>query len=126
MLEITVDEYLKVVKGKSKYGAKKTRCSHNQLHDSKREATRCDELYVLKKAGVISGLKQQPRFVLQRAYEYEGKKIRALCYFADFAYWQDGVRVIEDCKGYRTGVYKIKKKLLLPILKRWGYHFVET
>ena len=126
MIEMTGEEYLEKVKGKSKYKAKRTGCRHNHLHDSKLEVRRCDVLHLLQKGGVISQLKQQPKFVLQKGYVYEGKKVQALCYYADFSYLEDGVRVIEDCKGYRTNVYKIKKKLLLPILKKKGYKFVET
>jgi len=123
---MTGKEYLRQVKGKSKYGAKWTKCSHNHLHQSKKEAVRCSLLHVLQKGGVISQLKQQPRFVLQKGYDYEGKKIRRLCYFADFSYLEDGVKVIEDCKGYRTNVYRIKRKLVLPIIKKRGYRFIET
>ena len=126
MLEMNVEEYKEAIKGKNKFGAEKAICRHNHHHDSKREAIRCDLLHLLKKGGVISSLKQQPKFVLQKGYKYEGKKIRSLCYFADFSYLEDGVRVIEDCKGYRTNVYKIKKKLLLPIIKKRGYKFIET
>ena len=32
---------------------------------------------------------------------------------ADFIYIQDGKLVVEDVKGYKTEVYKIKKKLML-------------
>ena len=123
---MTGEEYLKQIKGKNKFKAKRTKCSHNYWHASEREALRCSELYVLQRGGVISQLKQQPKFVLQRAYEFDGKRVRALCYFADFSYLEDGVRVIEDCKGYRTKVYKIKKKLVLPIIKKRGYRFIET
>ena len=119
-------EYLKRVKGKNKFKARRTKCGHNHWHASEREALRCDVLYLLQRGGVISQLKQQPRFVLQKGYDYEGKKIRRLCYYADFSYLEDGVKVIEDCKGYRTNVYKIKKKLVLPIIKKRGYRFIET
>jgi len=126
MIEMTGVEYLERAKGKNKFKAKRTRCGHNHWHASEREALRCDVLYLLQRGGVISQLKQQPRFVLQKGYDYEGKKIRRLCYYADFSYLEDGVKVIEDCKGYRTNVYKIKKKLVLPIIKKRGYRFIET
>jgi hypothetical protein len=32
---------------------------------------------------------------------------------ADFTYMEDGKLVVEDCKGFKTDVYKIKKKLML-------------
>ena len=124
---MTGAEYLKKARGKNKYGAKKAICGHKHLHDSKREALRCDLLYLQQRGGVISQLKQQPKFVLQRGYQYEGKKIRSLCYFADFSYLEDGVRVIEDCKGFRTNVYKLKKKLFLHKYRnKSNWKFIET
>ena len=32
---------------------------------------------------------------------------------ADFTYYENGEYVVEDCKGYRTDTYKLKKKLML-------------
>lgn len=127
MIEISAKEYLKTVVGKSKYGAKKTYCSHKHLHDSKKEATRCDELHVLQVGGVISRLKQQPRFVLQKGFWFHHEKIRPICYFADFSYYENGVLVIEDVKGRLTDVYKLKKKMLLNLIKnRKKCNFIET
>lgn len=34
-------------------------------------------------------------------------------YIADFVYYENGKRIVEDCKGMRTDVYKIKRKLML-------------
>ncbi len=33
-------------------------------------------------------------------------------YIADFVYYRDGKRVVEDCKGVKTAEYKLKKKLM--------------
>jgi hypothetical protein len=38
---------------------------------------------------------------------------REVCYIADFVYQEDGKLVVEDVKGHRTEVYKLKKKLML-------------
>ena len=99
----------------SKYGARKTICNQGHKHASKKEAQRCDELTLLEKAGEIANLEQQPKNVLQDGFLYKGKKIRPITYTADFRYWDVSrkVFVIEDTKGYRTPVYRLKKKLLL-------------
>lgn len=131
MVEMSAKDYQKlVINGpkKSKFKAKKTPCRLNHLHDSEKEAIRCDLLNVLLRGGVISQLKQQPRIVLQRRFKIDEKKIRRIVYYADFSYIEDGRNIIEDCKGFRTRVYKLKKKLLLNILrkrkKKW--YFVES
>ena len=106
--------------GNNKYGAKKTYCRQKHLHDSKKEATRCDVLHVLKKSGIISRLKQQPKFILLKGFWIGHEKIRPIHYFADFSYYEDGVYVIEDVKSSPsniTDVYKLKKKLLLNKIK---------
>lgn len=65
-------------------------------------------------------LKADPRVKdLQRQVPFElipktGKQ-RAASYIADFTYTLDGKPVVEDSKGFRTEVYKIKKKLMMWI-----------
>lgn len=41
-------------------------------------------------------------------------------YVADFCYTENGVRVIEDCKGFRTKDYIIKRKLVKHLCCRDG------
>lgn len=74
--------------------------------DSKAEARRYSQLKWMQSAGQISGLALQPKFDCV----VEGKKICA--YKADFEYWENGRRVTEDVKGFKTQVYRIKKKLV--------------
>jgi len=125
--EITIKQFRGAIAGKSKYRNRKSRCGHGHVHDSYREALRCDELYHSAGEEEISQLKQQPRFVLQRGFRYEGKKIRSLCYVADFSYLEDGIVIIEDVKGMKTAVYKLKKKLLLHKFRnRAKWEFRET
>ena len=87
-------------------------------YDSKREAKRAAELKLLEKAGVISHLQEQVVYELIPA-QYRivnGKKKcieRAVKYIADFQYVENGNTVVEDAKGFRTEVYRIKKKLML-------------
>lgn len=87
-------------------------------YDSKKEAKRAAELKLLEKAGVISNLQEQVVYELIPA-QYRivnGKKKcieRAIKYIADFQYVENGNTVVEDVKGFRTDVYRIKKKLML-------------
>ncbi len=111
---------------RSKYGAKKT-VVDGITFDSKKEAARYGELKLLEKAGVIWKLELQPRFLLLPGFRYEGKAIRKIEYIADFRYVdkETGQEVVEDVKGAKTEIYKIKKKLFLH---KYGerYKFLET
>ena len=101
----------------SKYRAKKEVVDGIKF-DSKREAKRFTELKRLEGEGKISDLELQPRFELQPSYKKNGKTIRAITYKADFRYKDEcGNEVIEDAKGMKTEVYKIKKKLFEYIYK---------
>lgn len=76
----------------------------------------------MERAGKIWGLQTQVPFPLipkQRDPE-TGRAIRGVEYVADFVYWTDSkTRIVEDAKGYRTDVYKIKKKLMLQVHGIW-------
>lgn len=76
--------------------------------DSKKELDRYLELILMIRSGDIKYLELQPRFRI----EINGKKI---CdYYADFRYFDTKKNryVVEDVKGMKTDVYKIKKKLV--------------
>ena len=98
-----------------KYGNQKVRVD-GQLFDSKREARRWQELQLLQRAGKISELQRQVPFVLipslrdQRTGQLLEREVK---YIADFVYTDDGFRVVEDAKGYRTKEFIIKRKLML-------------
>lgn len=84
------------------------------LFDSKRECERWLELKLLQRAGVISDLQRQVTFELIPSQKRDGKVVERPCnYIADFVYKENGKQVVEDCKGYRTDEYKIKRKLML-------------
>lgn len=87
--------------------------------DSKKERLRYAELQLLERAGKIQGLTRQVRFELIPAqYDSKGKCIERSCsYIADFTYWENDRFVVEDCKGFRTKEYVIKRKLMLNNLK---------
>ena len=84
---------------------------------SQREGTRYRELKLLVRAGQIRDLELQPNLPVK----YEGKLL--FTYRADFAYIENGQRVIEDTKGFRTAVYKLKKKIVEAML---GIKIIET
>ena len=115
----------------SKYHSKKTEVD-GILFDSKREAQRYQELKLLEKAGIICDLKMQVKYELIPAQYIDGKCVeRAVTYTSDFEYYllkkQDygdvGQHIVEDVKGMRTDVYKIKKKLMLY---RYGIRITEV
>ena len=91
----------------SKYHAKKT-IVDDITFDSKKEAMRYQELKLLQRAGEIENLQLQVPYVLIE----KSKHGRAIKYIADFVYEEKGQTVVEDSKGYRTDVYKLKKRLL--------------
>ena len=129
---ISISEYLKLVKGgkqggrqvkqsasKNKFRAEPVRdVTGKQTYASKREAKRAGELRLMVKAGLITELKEQPRFPFHDVVYDSG---RICTYVADFEYKdQDGERIIEDAKGMLTPVYKIKKALM------WVYYKIEV
>ena len=82
------------------------------------EANRYAELKLLARAGAVRNIELQPEFELQPKYKYQGKTVQAIKYRADFAYDEvlpNGCtqHVIEDSKGFRTEIYRFKKKILL-------------
>lgn len=87
--------------------------------DSKKEAARYKELRMLERAGIILNLQLQVPFELIPKQDGE----RACTYKADFVYEQNGKKVVEDTKGMKTDVYKIKRKLMLY---RYGIEIKET
>lgn len=110
------------------------------IFDSKREAARYRELKLLERAGVISFLQLQTKFQLipaqhapsgevytkgpRKGQRKPGSLLEKECsYIADFCYIQNGETVVEDAKGCRTEVYKIKKKLML---ERYGIQIKEV
>ena len=97
---------------------------NGETFDSMKEYRRYCELLLLEKGGIISDLQRQVKFVLIPSQK-EGKKTieRECCYYADFAYHDNetGETVVEDVKGMRTDVYKIKRKLML-----WVHHIKIT
>ena len=105
----------------NKYGNKKIRLPDGTVYDSKKEYKRHMELMLLQRAGEISDLKRQVKYELIPKQDGE----RAVYYVADFVYKDSrtGEEVVEDCKGFRTDVYKLKAKIYRY---RYGKKILET
>ena len=107
--------------------------------DSKKEANRYCELKILQRSGQISDLEWQKKYNLLPAQyetietnecykvgEKKGQpKTKQVCvekavdYFADFVYKENGKTVVEDVKGYRDpssapyAKFVLKRKMML-------------
>ena len=122
---------------KSKYGAVKT-----NGRDSAKEDRRYHELLLLQRAGIISDLQTQVKFVLIPAQRELGTEVykrgpkkgqlkpgpvieHECAYIADFVYTNTatGMKFVEDSKGFRTKDYIIKRKLMLYLK---GIRIYET
>ena len=104
----------------NKYFARRTERDGIKF-DSEAEAARYCQLRLLERAGHITELRRQVPFELVPAEkDMNGKKLRALVYRADFVYRDNyGALHVEDVKGVRTAVYKLKKRLM------WHIHGIE-
>lgn len=95
----------------SKYHAKKTVVDGIEF-DSAKEAKRYTRLRDMEEEGRIQHLCLQVPFEILPSFECDGVKYRGMSYVADFVYHRDGKLVVEDCKGFKTPEYKLKKKLM--------------
>lgn len=106
----------------SKYN--NTKATYGNLKfDSKRERERFVQLLAMQDTGEISQLRLQHTFTLREAYTLpSGERVKGTTYKADFTYYDaDGKFVIEDVKGVRTDVYKLKRKMMIDK----GYQIIE-
>lgn len=102
----------------NKYHNEKTKVG-NLTFDSKHEADRWFALRLLERGGIIKNLERQVRFEIVPKSEHG----RALYYVADFVYEENGNKVIEDAKGVKTDVYRLKKRL---VAEKYGIVIKET
>ncbi len=73
---------------------------------SKKEAARYSELKMLERSGYLKSIVLQPRYPLF----CDGVKV--CTYVADFGYMtKDNKLVIEDVKGMKTAMYRLKAKM---------------
>ncbi len=93
----------------NKYRAKRTVVDGISFQ-SKLEADRWCVLRTLERSGEITHLERQPAFLVSI------KGVPCFTYVADFRYFsrptnaQRGEYITEDVKGFRTAIYKLKKK----------------
>lgn len=122
---MNISEYKKMLQKGSKYRNQQVTVG-DETFDSGKEYRRFCELKLLQRAGKISNLQRQVKFVLiptqrepdeigVRGGTNKGKVIEQECsYVADFVYTDDkGNTVVEDTKGFKTKDYIIKRKLML-------------
>jgi hypothetical protein len=94
-------------RGRFPVAPKAERTINGIVFASKREARRYAVLKQQEKAGIITHLELQPAFkVTINGHLY-------CTYKADFAYFRDGERIIEDCKSSGTAkdaAYRLRKR----------------
>ena len=124
-----------ISRSKSKYGNKKV-TRDGITFDSMKEARRYAELMLLQRGGVIQGLQRQVKFELipsqydetptgkfytrgeRKGQEKMERRMaeNAVNYVADFVYYENGKKVVEDVKSSATekdATFIIKRKLML-------------
>lgn len=93
---------------KSKYRNKKITID-NITFDSYAEYGRYSTLKILQGLGEIKNLTLQPKF----DFTMPNVKKKIFTYIADFAYTdKNNNQIIEDVKGFKTPIYRLKKKLI--------------
>ena len=97
---------------RSKYHSKKVIIDGIKF-DSKREGEYYQKLKILEKKGLIKDLELQKEYLLQDKFVINGKTRRKIVYKSDFSYvsTEDDKLHVIDVKGFRTDLYKLKKKL---------------
>lgn len=86
---------------------------------SKKQANRYRELKLMEKAGEILELQLEP------SWSFVLNSVKICTYRADFKYFKApwGETVIEDVKGYKTPIYRLKKKMMKAF---YGIDILET
>lgn len=116
---MTSADYIKFIgRSGSKYHAVRTEFEGRTFH-SKAEANRYGDLLLLKKSGAIRDLE------CQIPYPLRVNNVLITTYVADFRYVdvEKGLQIVEDVKGARTALYRIKKKMVLAI---YGIEITEV
>lgn len=101
----------------NKFRARKT-VIDGEKFDSKREAARYQALLWMERAKEILNLKRQV------VYRIEIGGVLVCKYISDFEYdLPNGEHVVEDSKGYKTPIYRLKKKLMKAV---YGIEIYES
>lgn len=84
---------------------------------SKKESKRYEQLKLLQRAGKLISFKMQVPYVICNAFNIKSR------YYADFVVtWADGSISVEDVKGVKTPLYKLKRMLMM---EKYGITVVE-
>ena len=114
-MKMTIDEFKNLTKKGSKYHNEKTEYK-GEKYDSKKEADYAKSLDTFRKARHASDRVVNWDRQVKYPVSVNGGKI--CTYIADFIVeYADKHKEIVDVKGYKTEVYKIKKRLVESIYK---------
>ena len=104
-----------------KYGNKTCKCINGHIHDSRGEASYCDQLHFMKKAGEIKDYKIQVKYT----FYVNDKKI---CnHYVDFeVITKNDILEVHEYKGFRNNVWNIKKKLFEACYENIPYIVIEN
>lgn len=93
---------------RNKYGVGpvEQRTVEGRIFHSIAEAKRYAELLLLEHAGYIRKLELQP------VYEFKIDGVTVFKYVSDFKYMEGCTEKVEDVKGMKTPVYRLKKRLI--------------
>lgn len=102
--------------------------------DSKMEAMEALRLAQLELDGVVTDIILQPQFELLESFTVITNKTKngkstqgAMKYTPDFAYRQNGEVIVIEVKGFATTSYKMRRKLFLSKMKKFGVDvFIEV
>lgn len=104
------------------------------MFDSVAEARYYSQLKLRERAKDILMFSTQPKYIIQKGCEKDGKRVQAIYYIADFEiHHNDGTIETIDVKGMITQVFRIKQKMFdkkyphkLTLVKWERGRFVEV
>lgn len=103
-----------------KYMARRTTCGQGHSHPSKLEANYCDTLYMLKASGDVIKIEHEP------VYELVINGILICRHKPDFKVWyKDGTVSVQECKGWATREWRMKKKLFSALFPDVHYEVIK-
>lgn len=117
MKRITAEEFTAFYKQGNKKFGKYSKYKNNKtevdgyVFASNLEAEYYSQLKLRLKAKDILSFRVQPKYILQEAFKKYEKTFRKIEYIADFEIkHNDGSIEVIDVKGYKTDVFRIKRK----------------
>jgi len=99
------------------YFNRKTACSNGHSHPSAKEARRCNDLHVMQRAGLIAGLRYEPRFHFHvNGREVKMRNGQVASYRPDFTYIASGKQIAEEVKA-KNGYVKEASALRMALFR---------